>query len=97
MLIPCPVCGQRDLAEFAYQGDATRTPPALDADTEIWAAYVWERNNPCGLHDEFWSHQHGCGHWLKLTRDTLTHHIHKAVLIGPWHDHEASITPEASI
>ena len=27
MRIPCPLCGDRDLSEFAYLGDATLTRP----------------------------------------------------------------------
>ena len=37
MLIDCPHCGPRDLAEFSYQGDATRTRPDLaSTDTKAW-------------------------------------------------------------
>jgi sarcosine oxidase subunit delta len=85
MLIPCPVCGLRDQSEFTYGGDATIVRPSLDNDhVEHWAAYVYDRSNPRGRHREYWHHVHGCRSWLSVTRDTETHDVASARLIGPW-------------
>lgn len=85
MRIPCPCCGERDLAEFAYNGDATVSAPAIDStDSEAWQAFVFERKNPCGEHQELWQHIHGCRHILKVTRNTLTHKVTAAEVVGPW-------------
>ena len=85
MLIPCPVCGLRDHSEFSYEGDATVQRPAPDsADTAAWAAFVYDRANPMGRHREFWQHVHGCRMFLDVERDTLTHAISGAVLVGAW-------------
>ena len=82
MRINCPHCGNRDSGEFHYFGDASRERPALtDTDVERWYAYVFERDNPKGPHQEFWMHLHGCRQWLVVERDTFTHEIkavHKA-------------------
>ncbi|MCC5779428.1 sarcosine oxidase subunit delta [Nitratireductor sp. B36] len=76
MLIDCPHCGPRDLAEFSYQGDATRTRPDLaSTDTKAWLDYVYHRPNPAGRHREFWQHAGGCRAHLVVERDTLTHEI----------------------
>ena len=76
MRIACPHCGLRDLSEFAYFGDASRVrPPLGDSDLEGWNAYVHERGNPKGLHQEFWQHQQGCRQWLLVERDTATHEM----------------------
>jgi len=83
MQIPCPVCGRRDVREFTYIGDAWRKSPALDADTETWAKYVWERTNPRGPHKEHWQHSHGCRQFLAVVRDTASHAILSADLAGP--------------
>ena len=80
MIIPCPWCGDRPHGEFAYGGDATvRRPddPAKAGDAE-WFDYVYIRNNPAGPHRELWHHAFGCGQWIEVRRDTLTHRIEGA-------------------
>lgn len=85
MRIPCPCCGDRDVAEFSYGGDATITPPDLDdPDCGAWHRFVYARANPRGTHEELWQHLHGCRSWLKLRRDTATHAILGAEPVGPW-------------
>lgn len=77
MLIPCPHCGPRDVSEFSYQGDATRTRPELaSTDMKAWYDYVYNRPNPAGPHREYWQHTGGCRAHLIVTRDTCTHEIH---------------------
>ncbi|MCL4187064.1 MAG: sarcosine oxidase subunit delta [Rhodobacteraceae bacterium] len=83
MRIPCPTCGPRDLREFTYIGDALRSAPALEADADTWAAYVYTRRNPRGEHLEYWQHSHGCRQFLRVRRDTATHVIHAAACVGP--------------
>ena len=91
MLIPCPICGLRDHGEFTYGGDATvRRPPLGNADPADWAAYVYDRENPRGPHAEYWHHVHGCRHWMVVTRDTQTHAVDGAKLIGPWAGQESA-------
>jgi methylglutamate dehydrogenase subunit B len=76
MRITCPHCGPRDLAEFYYWGDATRTMPVLDsADEAAWLAHVYDRPNPRGPHKEHWQHLGGCRAYLLVERDTATHEI----------------------
>ena len=76
MLITCPYCGPRDVAEFAYQGDASRTRPDLaSTDQGTWNAYVYDRVNTLGDHAEFWQHSGGCRAHVKVVRSTLTHAI----------------------
>ena len=70
----CPSCGPRDQAEFVY-GREVAAIPALDASAAVWLAYVYDRDNPCGPHAEWWQHVHGCRQWLVIVRDTLTHRV----------------------
>lgn len=84
MIIECPYCGKRDAREFTYVGDALRTPPALNAPTEEWMKYVYERQNPRGPHHEHWQHSHGCRQFMTVVRDTATHQIHDVTAIGPY-------------
>ena len=77
MRIRCPFCGERDLNEFAYLGDAqfkSPEPGTPDAAARFFEA-VYLRDNPAGPHDELWFHTSGCRSWLRVTRDTLTHEI----------------------
>ena len=75
LTIVCPYCGSRSQSEFTYGGDATAVRPPEDASTDAWFAYVYERKNPKGPHEEFWQHSAGCRTWLRVRRDTRTHDI----------------------
>jgi heterotetrameric sarcosine oxidase delta subunit len=91
MRIPCPYCGTRDVREFAYLGDATvQRPDAAAPDAlERFAAYLYLRDNPAGIHRELWYHRNGCQAWLVVTRDTATHAISAAtasVTASPGHE-----------
>ena len=59
MRIPCPYCGERDIDEFTYLGDADVRAAATrrDADAaEAFHDYVYLRDNPAGAHRELWYH-----------------------------------------
>ena len=85
LLIPCPCCGPRSVAEFTYGGDATVVrPPHGSADQDAWCRYVYARTNPRGAHLELWQHTGGCRAWLRVARDTATHAISSVELLGPW-------------
>ncbi len=82
MIITCPYCGPRDLSEFAYQGDGNRTrPDPASTDQEAWNAYVYERLNPAGDHNEIWQHAGGCRAHLAVIRNTLTHTISSVTMV----------------
>ncbi len=74
--IRCPHCGLRDHAEFTYGGDAARgAPPDAAASEQAWIASVYLRGNARGPHEELWHHTLGCGAWIVVRRNTLTHEI----------------------
>ncbi len=77
MRIRCPFCGERDLNEFAYLGDAQfkRPRPGLPDSAARFFEAVYLRDNPAGPHNELWYHAYGCRSWLRITRNTLTHEI----------------------
>ncbi len=77
MRINCPYCGERSLDEYLYYGDATLVrpdPTAPDAMAKF-VAYVYERDNPAGLHSELWYHAAGCHSWLVVSRNVTNHTI----------------------
>ena len=77
MRIRCPFCGERDVSEFTYLGDAQiKRPEPGTPRTEVrFFEAVYLRDNPAGTHDELWYHTSGCRSWLRVRRNTLTHEI----------------------
>ena len=76
MRFPCPLCGDRDLREFTYGGNAVQADrPAPDAAPEVWADWLHLRDNPAGASRELWQHTGGCGAWLVIDRDTVSHAV----------------------
>ena len=50
MRVICPKCGERDVTEFSYQGDALALGrPDPDADEALWNDYLHNRDNPSGV------------------------------------------------
>ncbi len=81
MRLPCPYCGERDISEFVYRGDATvKRPDADDPDAaRAFHEFVHLRTNPAGWHFEHWYHESGCRAWIVVERNTLTHAVRGAV------------------
>ena len=79
MRIPCPFCGERELGEFTYLGDAKPVRPEAGASEDAVFDYVYLRDNPAGLHRELWYHGFGCQAYLVVTRDTRNHAIVDAI------------------
>jgi sarcosine oxidase subunit delta len=75
LCFPCPHCGDRYAAEFAYVGERVARPDAGTATPEQWRSYLYTRRNPAGWADELWLHRAGCGQYLAVTRDTRTGQI----------------------
>ena len=81
MRIDCPLCGSRDRREYYYQGAAVMLArPAPDAGEAAWDDYLHLRENPAGETEELWQHDGGCGAWLVVTRDTVSHEISRVAL-----------------
>ncbi|MEC8728184.1 MAG: sarcosine oxidase subunit delta [Candidatus Puniceispirillales bacterium] len=82
MIIPHPLLGPRDAAEFTYLGDASmllRPDPATEQNPDklmkAFHDYVHLRDNPAGIHKELWFHEQGDRSWLVVTRHVSTHEI----------------------
>jgi sarcosine oxidase subunit delta len=76
MRLTCPICGERDRREFYYQGAASMLErPAQGAPAQVWADWLHLRDNPAGETRDLWYHEAGCGAWLVVTRDTVSHEI----------------------
>ncbi|ARE82442.1 Sarcosine oxidase, delta subunit, heterotetrameric [Roseovarius sp. TM1035] len=74
MRLGCPICGERDRREFYYQGAALVRPEGEVWSPE-WDDYIHNRDNPAGVTRDLWQHEQGCGAWLIVTRDTVSHAV----------------------
>jgi sarcosine oxidase subunit delta len=79
MRLPCPFCGWRDEGEFAFEGPVMDWP-ALDAPEADWVEAVFLRDQPKGRTEELWRHRLGCGSWLAIERDNVSHEVFGARL-----------------
>ncbi|MGU9951919.1 MAG: sarcosine oxidase subunit delta [Gammaproteobacteria bacterium WSBS_2016_MAG_OTU1] len=84
LLIQCPWCGGREQTEFSYHGEAHIVrPPSPDTfSDEEWAAYLFMRKNPKGVHYERWMHAFGCRRFFNLARHTVSGHMYGAYPMG---------------
>jgi sarcosine oxidase subunit delta len=83
MRLPCPLCGDRDRREFYYQGAAIMAHrPSRDAGDSAWDDYLHNRDNPAGETRDLWHHEAGCGAWIEVTRNTVTHEVTGAKLVN---------------
>ncbi|OED39363.1 sarcosine oxidase subunit delta [Chromatiales bacterium (ex Bugula neritina AB1)] len=77
LTIPCPFCGPRSENEFMHGGPARDVRPQDPAalTDEAWINYLTTQANPIGTVTEKWWHIRGCGAWVTIQRDTMTHAI----------------------
>lgn len=75
ILLPCPHCGPRDAAEFAYVDERQARPDPNRATPQRWRGYLYLRRNPAGWTDELWFHRAGCGRFLTVERHTVTNEV----------------------
>ena len=80
---PCPWCGLRGDGEFRYGGDAGKRRPESKVSAEQWAHYRFYRTNGKGRTRELWLHADGCGRWLEIERDTVSHDVIHARPLNP--------------
>ncbi len=80
--ISCPFCGERDELEFSFGGESHITRPTPAANDAVWSDYLFNRDNPKGVHYEQWIHSYGCGRWFNIARDTVTHEIYAVYEMG---------------
>ena len=84
LLLPCPNCGPRNVAEFRFGGEANARPkqPAEISD-DAWADFIYMRANKAGLQTEWWYHRAGCGLWFLAERHTKTNEVLRTYCWAP--------------
>jgi methylglutamate dehydrogenase subunit B len=83
MKIPCPLCGSRDRREFYYMGTEDYLTRSDDqASVEALDNQLFLRDNPAGPTRDLWYHETGCGSWMVVSRNTITHEVYGAELVS---------------
>ncbi len=78
ILLECPNCGRRSVAEYRYGGEYNPRPSnALETTDVEWADYVYMRDNKWGVQKEWWYHRSGCGLWFLAERHTYSNEVKK--------------------
>ena len=73
LILTCPYCGVAcDETELSPGGEAHLTRFGPGSSDEEFEDYLFQRENPRGVHFERWRHAHGCGKWFHAARDTVT-------------------------
>lgn len=82
LLLTCPNCGPRNVAEFRFGGEYKTRPqnPADPAADAAWADYLYFKTNPLGVQKEWWYHRAGCGLWFIAERHTKTQVVERTYL-----------------
>ena len=75
--IPCPFCGLRNESEFIHGGPVRPSRPesSTNPSDQEWREFLLVPDNPVGPVKELWWHVRGCGLWVTVVRDTVTHEI----------------------
>ncbi|QPH53119.1 sarcosine oxidase subunit delta [Pontivivens ytuae] len=71
--LTCPYCGVTgEETEFHPGGEAHLTRFGPGSSDDDFRDYLFQRQNPRGVHFERWRHQYGCGKWFHAARCTVT-------------------------
>ena len=73
-LMPCPVHGERNIAEFLCKGPVLSMPSSTHGSKQLWARYLFLAENKAGIVDEWWLHTPS-SMWFVARRDTTSDEI----------------------
>ncbi len=73
LILTCPCCDvDAEETELHAGGEAHLTRFGPDSSAEDFETYLFQRENPRGVHFERWRHVYGCGKWFHAARCTAT-------------------------
>jgi heterotetrameric sarcosine oxidase delta subunit len=73
-LLTCPNCGEREVTDFAFGGEAIPRPKSRPSEREL-NTYNYFRRNVAGVQREWWYHRSGCRAWFLADRDTTSNEV----------------------
>jgi sarcosine oxidase subunit delta len=89
LLVPCPNCGPREVAELRCAGEVTRRPKATPTVREL-NEYIYFRANEAGVQREWWFCR-ACEDWFLAERNTVTNEV-----LRTWLPEPSAPEPDAS-
>ena len=96
LILNCPYCGvDCDETDLAPGGQAHLKRFGPGSSDEEFEEYLFQRENPKGVHLERWRHAYGCGKWFHAARDTMTLEVfgtYSAQVFEPPAEIKAAIT-----
>ncbi|WP_319824122.1 sarcosine oxidase subunit delta [Thalassovita sp.] len=73
LTLHCPYCGvDAEETELHAGGEAHLKRFGPGSSDQDFTAYMFQRENPKGVHFERWRHVNGCGKWFHAARCTMT-------------------------
>ena len=73
LILTCPYCGvAADETDLTAGGEAHLKRHGPGSSDEAFKSYLFQRENPRGVHFERWRHANGCGKWFHAARATDT-------------------------
>ncbi|MEE9388739.1 MAG: sarcosine oxidase subunit delta [Paracoccaceae bacterium] len=73
LCLKCPYCGViADETDLSGGGQAHLKRASIGTGDQDFEDYLFNRENPMGVHFERWRHVYGCGKWFIAARDTVT-------------------------
>ncbi|MEM6897637.1 MAG: sarcosine oxidase subunit delta [Pseudomonadota bacterium] len=76
LILECPCCGEaKDETELSPGGEAHLTRFGPGSSDEEFEDYLFQRENPKGVHFERWRCSSGCGKWFHAARCTVTNEV----------------------
>ena len=73
LIFTCPYCGNSvDETDLAAGGEAHLKRFGPGSSDQDFTSYLFQRENPRGVHFERWRHVNGCGKWFHAARATDT-------------------------
>ena len=73
LILKCPYCGiHADETDLTPGGEAHLKRFGPGSSDEDFKSYLFQRENPRGVHFERWRHANGCGKWFHAARATDT-------------------------
>lgn len=73
LIFTCPYCGaEAEETELTPGGEAHLKRYGPGSSDDEFEGYLFQRENPKGVHFERWRHTNGCGKWFHAARCTMT-------------------------
>ncbi|MDX6302484.1 MAG: sarcosine oxidase, subunit delta [Nocardioidaceae bacterium] len=82
IVLQCPWCGPRNVAEFYSLGEVVDRPDPSTATRAAWRSYLYLRSNPAGQVHERWFHRAGCRRYFDAERDTRDNTVFSTSPLG---------------